>query len=445
MSDTQEFLSEVRELMKKEAKIISEIVSIQEGLKQKQGSEVSRMAQSQITLLKSELRKTVEELSGILEDMTITKPLPKSPVDIKVEMPKVVEEKEEKKIDVYEEYKKERKKKHKIVDVELTRLERNTLKRIKKKDKNKVKKKEQKASGYVRFSNSVFGNLSKKLSKTSFFLDLNRDLVKANLKYVIGSYISMIFMSCLISLIVGILIMIFFLFFNLSVELPIITMMTEDLLARLLKVFWIPLATPVITFLGMYVYPAVEKSYIGNKIDQELPFATIHMSAIAGSMVEPSKIFNIIISTKEYVFLEKEFTKIINEINVYGYDFVTALRNVAFNSPSQKLTELLNGIATTINSGGGLSEFFEKRAQNLLFEYKIEREKYTKSAETFMDLYISLVIAAPMILMLLLMMMSVSNLGISLSPGMITLVMILGVTMINFVFLVFLHLKQSSV
>ena len=136
--------------------------------------------------------------------------------------------------------------------------------------------------------------------------------------------------------------------------------------------------------------------------------------------------------------------KIINEINVYGMDFVSALRNVASNSPSLRLTELLNGIATTINSGGSLPDFFEKRSQSLLFEYRIEREKNTKSAETFMDIYISVVIAAPMILMLLLIMMRVSGLGVSMSTSMITLMMVMGVTTVNILFLTFLQLKQPQ-
>ena len=223
---------------------------------------------------------------------------------------------------------------------------------------------------------------------------------------------------------------------------PIVTSVTENLASRFLKVFWILFVVPIGTFLIMYIYPSLEKSYTENKINQELPFATIHMSSISGSMVEPSKIFSIIVSTKEYPFLQKEFIKLINQINVYGYDLVTALRNVAFNSPSSKLTELLNGLATTINSGGDLQNFFEKRSQTLLFDYRIEREKYTKTAETFMDIYISVVIAAPMILMLLLIMMKVSGLGISLSTSMITLIIILGVSMVNILFLTFLQLKQ---
>ena len=127
-----------------------------------------------------------------------------------------------------------------------------------------------------------------------------------------------------------------------------------------------------------------------------------------------------------------------------GHLLVNALRNISFNSPSSRLAELFNGLATTITSGGDLPEFFDERAKTLLFEYRLEKEKYIKSAETFMDIYISVVIAAPMILMLLLMMMKISGLGIALSTSMITLTMIAGVSLMNIVFLAFLHLKQPG-
>ena len=71
-------------------------------------------------------------------------------------------------------------------------------------------------------------------------------------------------------------------------------------------------------------------------------------------------------------------------------------------------------------------------------------KKHSKFAETFMDIYISVVIAAPMILMLLLIMMKISGLGISLSTTAIAVIMVLGVSVINILFLTFLYLKQPS-
>ena len=258
-----------------------------------------------------------------------------------------------------------------------------------------------------------------------------------------ASYISIILFSTFLSIIASVFIIIFFLFFNIGANLPIISLTSKGIGERLIKTFWILFIIPLGTFVFVYFYPSLEKKSLGSKINKELPFATIHMSAISGSLVEPSNIFKIIITTRDYPHLQREFTKLINQINVYGYDLATALRNVAFNSPSTKLAELFNGLATTINSGGDLPTFFEKRAETLLFEHRIEKEKETKSAETFMDIYISVVIAAPMILMLLLMMMSISGLS-WLSPSMITVIMILGVSITNIVFITFLHLKGSS-
>ncbi|MFH1326966.1 MAG: type II secretion system F family protein [archaeon] len=440
----ESYLRELKELLSKETKIIKEIISISQGIGNIPDTTERNMVESQIVSLKNKLKKTIEDISIILEDMLTVRPLPL--IGIQIPVTKSIAPSKQKKPEstLVQAPEKIHKTRHKIVDVEITDLEKVTLKRIKKKEKKPPKRKAKKASKYVKTANDVFGGFSQSLAKQKVFITLKRDLIKANMKFVTTSYISVMLLTTLISFIAGLFIFLFFLFFNLGIEMPIITSITESLGARFVKTFWILFAMPLATFITMYIYPSVEKSYIKNKIDQELPFATINMAAISGSMVEPSKMFSIIALTGEYPFLQKEFTKLINEINVYGYDLVTALRNVAFNSPSMKLTELLNGIATTINSGGDLTDFFEKRGQTLLFDYKIEREKYTKTAETFMDIYISLVIAAPMILMLLLMMMRVSGLGISLSTSMITLVMILGVSMVNILFLTFLQLKQTS-
>jgi len=328
--------------------------------------------------------------------------------------------------------------------VTLSDIEKATIKRIRKKEEIVHKITEKKPSAYVRLANKMFSNTSNSLISKGYFRNMKRNLIKANIQQLAKSYVSVIFLSTIVSFFVAFLVMIFFLFFNLGVRFPFITLAEANIFTRFLSVFWVMFVIPAGTYLFMLVYPSIERKALETKINQELPFATIHMAAISESMIEPSNIFSIIISTKEYPALEKEFTKLLNDVNVFGHDLVAALRNLAFNSPSKKLAELLDGLATTITTGGDLSEFFDKRAQTLLFDYRLEREKETKSAETFMDIYISVVIAAPMILMLLLIMMRISGLGIALSTSMISLIMVLGVSVINIVFLAFLQLKQQN-
>lgn len=331
-----------------------------------------------------------------------------------------------------------------LKDLIAKNLEKETLRRLRQRKKGEKKVKRKKKTKYSEISSKIFSKLSKKLLGNESFKELERNLIKANLDYAPTGYISMILFTTVISAIIGGFIFLFFLFFNIEATVPFITRASETLQIRFLKVFWILVGVPLGTFIMMYIYPSLEKKSAETKINLELPFATIHMSAISGSMLNPVKIFEIITSTKEYPALEKEFTKLLNEINIYGSDLVNALKNSAKNTPSKKLSELLNGLATTINSGGDLPKFFEKRSESLLFEYKLIKEKASKAAETFMDIYISILVAAPMVLMLLMMMMKLSGLGLSLSVQGITLLMVLGVVVANVIFISFLHMKRTE-
>jgi len=257
-------------------------------------------------------------------------------------------------------------------------------------------------------------------------------------------YVATMFFSTLVAMVFGFLFMIFLLFFKLVTNFPFILLYNGDIASRLVSVIWVPIVITIGIFFFMYNYPSSEKKNNAKRIEQELPFAVIHMSAVAGSGIEPVQIFKIIGLSKEYPFLRIEIRKVMNQINIYGYDLVTALNNVQKNTSSQKLSELFTGIGTTISSGGNLSDFFAKRAETLLTDYRLEREKYTKVAETFMDIYISVVIAAPMILMLVVVMMSLSGLNMPFTPGEINLITIAAIALINLIFLMFLKFKQPT-
>jgi len=333
-------------------------------------------------------------------------------------------------------------------ELTLLGLEKETILRIrarnKEENKEKSKKKSSKKDGYSKISSILFSSLSKNLLGRESFKKMEKDLIKANLGYSPTGYLSVVLFSTMLSFFVGGFLFLFFLFFNIGSTFPIISRTLDPINIRLLKVFWILIIVPLGTFVAMYFYPYLEKRATEDRINQEMPFATIHMSAISGSMIDPIKIFEIIVNTGEYPALQKEFTKLLNEINLYGSNFVNALQNSGRNSASKKLQELYNGLATNINSGGDLPNFFEKRSETLLFEHQIAVQKEGKSAETFMDVYISVVIAAPMILMMLLLMMKLSGIGLNMSVGLITLIMILVVTIMNIIFLAFLHMKKKK-
>lgn len=431
MDNTEENIRKIAGIVLRERKIIDELKPLNDYL-QKADERERKLIESQIEKIKAEFKRINDELLKNLDETNIDKPIENNvPIPIP-EMKKIPEKKKISKISF------------KSSNAEIPKMERDVLKRLKKKKEKVVKKKEMKPSPYVRLANRFFAEPVRLIVKQKKLATLEKDLIKSNLNYTSITYISILILTTIVSAIASLIIFVFFLFFSVIPELPIITIAAEGIGARFLKIFWIIFVIPFGTFLFMYFYPSLEKKSVEGKINQELPFATINMAAISGSRIEPIKIFSIIVSTKEYPNIEKEFNKLLNKINVYGYDLVTALKDSGINCPSQKLAELFNGLATTITSGGDLFDFFDKRSQSLLFEYRLDKEKNTKSSETFMDIYISVVIAAPMILMLLLMMMRISGLGVALSTGMITFLIVGGVSLINIFFLIFLQLKQPG-
>ncbi len=320
------------------------------------------------------------------------------------------------------------------------------LKKVKKQQKVVVPDayKFQTSNLYGKISNKFFLDFSQRLVDQGAFKSLRLDLRKSNLNILSTTYLSMLFFSTAIAFFLGIFLMIFFFFFSINVLELSIHLYSGSYLLRFLKVIFIPFLTPALTFILFYSYPGAEKKSTAQRINQEIPFVVIHMASISGSGIEPIEIFKIIAMNKEYEFAGREFRKILNQTNIYGYDLSTALRNISMSTPSLKFSELLNGMSVTINSGGDMRTFFEKRAESLLLEHRLEREKATKSAETFMDLYISIVIATPMIMMMLLVIISISRISTGFNTTQMTTAIIGIVAMVNILFLAFLHMKQPT-
>ncbi len=320
------------------------------------------------------------------------------------------------------------------------------LKRLKKKSRVKeiIGENYQKPNDYAKLANKFFLAKSQDFLIRGKFTSLKENLRKGNVNILVATYISMMFFSTILAAFAGLILLITFMLVDFTLTLPFIELYSGSYLMRFVKIFWLVLAPPLITFGLFYIYPSSERKSLARRIDSELPFVVIHMGSISGSGVEPSHIFKIVGLSREYPSTRGEIRKLLNQINVYGYDLVTALQNVARYTPSSKFAELLNGLSTTISSGGDLKTYFEKRADTLLLNYRLEREKFTKVAETFMDIYISVVIATPMILLLLLVMISVSGVSVGLSLGQMTLLILFVVAVINILFLWVLSMRQPS-
>jgi len=304
-------------------------------------------------------------------------------------------------------------------------LSENNLQRYGVKKTNREIKK---PSRVIIFANKIFGRFSERIS-FGRFSDLKSDLREANSSFLLVSYLSTAILVSLSVFFLSLFAVLVFSIFNLSAFLFI----------------WVPFVLLLLVLFGFYLYPSLQKSSFEQGVGSELPFATIYMSAIAGSNIEPTKIFKIIADSPEYNYIGTEMRKVINQVEIYGFDLVTSLKNVAKSTPNKKLSELLNGMAINISSGSSLKSFLEKKAEALLSDYKLERTKYSSVAGTFMDVYISILITAPLILVLLIVIMSLTKLNLGgLSADSLVGLSIGAVAVLNLFFLLFLQIKQPK-
>ena len=329
---------------------------------------------------------------------------------------------------------------HKGKFLEELNLSEQELKAVKSKImKKKVSEAEElvsikKPSSFAILSGRMFGPMASGMTKGALFKSVERDLRKAGMPYMLSSYISIIFFVTFISF-----------FLALAIALAVSLAMQATLL-EVFRNIAIALVLTILIFFIALTYPANIAGGNRKKLETELPFATAHMAAIASSKVEPSKIFSIMATTKEYKIFSAEIRKVINQINVYGYDLSTALRNAAKTSPSKKYADLLNGMMTTITTGGSLTTYLQEKSKSLLIDYRLSHERYTNVIGMYSDIYTALLIAAPLIFMLLLAIISI--MGTSFLAMDISTLANLGIIIIavlNILFIVFLHFTQPEV
>src|SRR3989344_6452303 len=301
--------------------------------------------------------------------------------------------------------------------------------------------------GYTVYTTNSLGRIA-----NYFFSDIVNDLVTkypdsfkklfynlrmSGVKVLSRTYVSMVFFSSIIA----------FSFFTL---LSFIYFFLADkaILFPIVKAFFVGILAGVSVFAFVYLYPSMTISNRSRKIKNELPFVLLHMSAVAGSGARPETIFKLLLESGEYKELGTEIKKIVNYINLFGYDLTTALRSVAENTPSPQFKELLNGMIATTESGGDIKDYLKDKAEDYMDVYKAERKKYVEGLAIYSDVYTGVLIAAPLLFLVALAIINVvggGNLfGFSVSGiGMIGTFVVLPI--LNAAFFVFVDIMHPEV
>ncbi len=193
---------------------------------------------------------------------------------------------------------------------------------------------------------------------------------------------------------------------------------------------------PMMVFFIGTVLPTAEVNSRGSDIDRNLAYAVNYMAAMASANVNPNIVFRGLSDQEIYGEVRKEAAMIARDIDILNKDLVSALKDAVKRSPSVKFSEFLQGIITTITSGGSLKLYFSSKADQYMKENRVEQHGTLETLGVMAESFVTVVVAAPLFLIVMMSVMAMMGNG---DTMILYLIIGLMIPLAQFLFVFIIH------
>jgi len=274
--------------------------------------------------------------------------------------------------------------------------------------------------------------LGKKASKSSQIEYIKRSIERAYIEVRPEAYIAYAWMNGLIGAIAGIV----FIFMYPSILPGMGIILPAKLLVIIIPS---PILIGAMAYLITMMIPESRANSRKKDIDNKLPYALNFLAAMASAGVTPAIAFKSLAEQPIYGEVQKEAAWIYRDISIFNIDIVTALRNAANRTPSIKFQEFLQGAITTVTSGGELKKYFFAKSEEYMRENRRIQKEFLETLGVMAESYVTVVVATPLFLIVMVSVMSMVNTGGSGGSSMLIMYML------TFIMLPLAHLGFSVV
>jgi flagellar protein FlaJ len=164
-----------------------------------------------------------------------------------------------------------------------------------------------------------------------------------------------------------------------------------------------------VIFGGLYIYPALVAEGRKAAINIDLPFALTYMQALSTTVT----LFHVFRGIYEhddlYGEVSRECGMIVRDVEVFGDDLLTAMRNLQQYTPSDNFRDLLNDLALVFKSGGSITDFFASRNAHYRERAQQEMEMTLKTMEVMAEVYVTAFVAGPIAMIIMLVAQNMSG------------------------------------
>jgi flagellar protein FlaJ len=223
-----------------------------------------------------------------------------------------------------------------------------------------------------------------------YFPELKSDLKKAGIRLSSVEFLSQGILYMLLVFIIGLPIFsVIFAFFLKSFLFGFLSSITTCFF--ILSIFFI-----------LYVnYPKLVIGQKSKRIDDQISFATVHLSTLTSTKLPLNKVFEIFSKFGGYGEITNEISRISSDIKMFGLDVNTALERAVERAPSKNLKELLWGILSTNMSGGDIEIYLKEKSRNFMSEYRTKLRDFSQQLGIYLEIYITSVILGAVFFLIL--------------------------------------------
>jgi flagellar protein FlaJ len=221
--------------------------------------------------------------------------------------------------------------------------------------------------------------------------DLRPSLLRSGKRIHFDAYVSLIVFTSVIALAIG---------FSATTVVGLV--LHGDITLVLLVGLGVGLLSGAGGFGLMYAIPGITADSRKRSLDEELPYAMSQMAVLAAAGLPPERVFRSLAqSAEKNSVMAEESMMILRDVDMLGFDLLTALANERERSPSRTFSEFLEGFTATTRSGGDLMKYLLSSAKEIMEVKRIAGKQVVETLGMLAEAYVTALVVFPLILIVM--------------------------------------------
>ncbi len=150
--------------------------------------------------------------------------------------------------------------------------------------------------------------------------------------------------------------------------------------------------------------PSFTVSLRKSHIDQSLPHGSAYLYALSrGGGLNIYEMFSSL-SQQSHVYgaMSDEFGYVVRDMEYFGMDMLTAIRNAGNYTPSDQLKIFFDGLISVISSGGDLTSYLHSKTEQYRFSAGRNQKIFLETLGVFAEVYVAVFVVGPIFMMIIL-------------------------------------------